>query len=257
MTALDLTSQIIGTGPPVIILHGLFGSQRNWGGIARAWSTAFTIHGLDLRNHGDSPWASTMTYDEMAADVIQYIESQELGSVTIVGHSMGGKVAMRVAMLRPELVRRLIVVDIAPVAYYNETYSVFINAMLALDLNLITRRSEADKALAPVISIDSLRAFLLQNLVSEDGHFRWRINLSDIGRNMAALVGFPAGGNAYRGATFFLAGEKSNYIRPRDKDVIMTLFPAAQLLEIADCGHWPHAEHPDRFLAMVRPLLLS
>jgi pimeloyl-ACP methyl ester carboxylesterase len=257
MSALDLAAQTIGAGPPVIILHGLFGSQRNWGGIARALSDDFTINGLDLRNHGDSPWAPTMTYDEMAADVITFIQTSNLDSVAILGHSMGGKVAMRVAMLRPDLVRRLIIVDIAPVPYYNETYSVFIDAMLALDLKTIARLSEADQALAPVIAIDSLRAFLLQNLVSEDGHFRWRLNLADIGRNMPALIGFPGDGSPYAGATVFIAGEKSNYIRPRDKDRIMTLFPAANLLEIADCGHWPHAEHPERFLAMVRPLLLS
>jgi esterase len=256
-TDIDLASQTMGSGPPLIILHGLFGSQRNWGGIARALAAGNEIHGLDLRNHGDSPWSTAMGYDEMAADVARYIERHKLAPAALLGHSMGGKVGMRLAMHRPELIERLIVVDIAPVPYHNEHYSGYVEAMLKLPLDRITRRADADAALKPVIGDDSLRAFLLQNLVSAEGHFRWRINLADIGRNMQSLIGFPDGGVPFAGPTSFLAGERSNYIRPRDKDRILTLFPAARLLEIPDCGHWPHAEHPERFLAMVRPLLTS
>jgi pimeloyl-ACP methyl ester carboxylesterase len=254
-TAIDLAAQTVGQGPPLIILHGLFGSQRNWGGIARALAAGNEVHGLDLRNHGDSPWSAAMGYDEMAADVARYIERHDLAPVTLLGHSMGGKAAMRLALLRPELVERLIIVDIAPVAYHNEHYSGYVEAMLALPLDRLSRRSDADSALKPVIPDESLRAFLLQNLVSDEGRFRWRVNLADIGRNMTALIGFPEGGTPFSRPTAFLAGERSNYIRPRDKERILSLFPAARLIEIPECGHWPHAEQPDRFLAAVRPLL--
>lgn len=255
MTALDLAAQIFGEGPPVIILHGLFGSQRNWGGIIRALAPEIRIHGLDLRNHGDSPWADSMSYQEMAEDVAHYIEGQGLGPVTLMGHSMGGKVGMRLAQTRPELLSCLVVVDIAPVSYHNEHYSNYVAAMQALKLDKVTRRADADAALKPAIPDDMLRAFLLQNMVSDAGTFHWRINLAGIGANMHHLIGYPEGDASFAKPTFFLAGEKSNYIRPRDKERILGLFPDATIDEIPDSGHWPHAEHPDRFLAMVRPLL--
>jgi pimeloyl-ACP methyl ester carboxylesterase len=254
-TTLDLAAQIFGEGPPVLILHGLFGSQRNWGGIIRALATDVQIHGLDLRNHGESPWAESMTYDEMAADAGRYIEKNALGAVTLLGHSMGGKVGMRLALTRPDLLSRLIVVDIAPVSYHNEHYSDYVAAMQALPLDRLTRRAEADEALKPAIPDDSLRAFLLQNMVSDGGHFRWRINLANIGANMKTLIAFPHSAATFDAPAFFLAGERSNYIRPRDRESIVTLFPQAEIQEIPDSGHWPHAEHPERFLAMVRPLL--
>jgi len=251
----DLASQVLGEGPPLIILHGLFGSQRNWGGIARALAGQFRVHGLDMRNHGDSPWRAGMTYDDMAADVGRYIDAHGLAPVALLGHSMGGKAAMRLALERPQLIAKLIVVDIAPVPYHNEQYSDYIEAMLRLDLHAIGRRADADAALKPVITDDSLRAFLLQNLVSDEGSFRWRLNLADIGANMTALIGFPGGGAPFAGPTWFLAGERSNYIRPRDEETIRRLFPKSQIIEIPDVGHWPHAEQPDRFLAMLRPIL--
>jgi len=254
-TNTDLAASVLGDGPPLLILHGLFGSQRNWGGIIRQLAQHNRVHGLDLRNHGESPWRASMGYDEMAADLARYIEANDLGKAAILGHSMGGKVAMRLALNRPDLVERLIVVDIAPVPYHNEHYSNYVEAMLGMDLTRITRRADADAALKPVIEDDSLRAFLLQNLVSDEGTFRWRINLKDIGANMQALIGFPDGGAPFEGPTWFIAGERSNYIRPKHRDTVLHLFPNAKLLEIADSGHWPHAEHPERFLAMLRPLL--
>lgn len=252
---LALNAQIIGQGPPLIILHGLFGSQRNWGLIARALADQAQIHGLDLRNHGQSPWDKAMDYDLMAGDVARYIDENRLARVGILGHSMGGKVAMRLALTRPELVASLIIVDIAPVPYHNDHYSDYIAAMLALPLDQFTRRSEVDLALQKVIPDDNLRAFLLQNLQSVEGRFVWRINLADIGRAMPAILDFPASNSMFPDKSWFLAGEKSNYIRPRDRDAIARLFPAATLLEIADSGHWPHAEHPERFIAMLRPIL--
>lgn len=255
MTAVSLAAQIFGEGPPVVILHGLFGSQRNWGGIIRALAPDNEIHGLDLRNHGESPWSESMGYDDMAEDVAHYIETQDIGPFTLLGHSMGGKVGMRLALTRPELLSKLIVVDIAPVPYHNEHYSGYVEAMRALPVEQMSRRADADAALKTAIPDDMLRAFLLQNLVSDGGHFRWRINLANIGANMPAIIGFPDSDSRFAKSTFFLAGERSNYIRPRDEESILRLFPEAVLQEIADSGHWPHAEHPERFLGMIRPLL--
>jgi pimeloyl-ACP methyl ester carboxylesterase len=259
MDVVTLAAGVAGQGSPLVILHGLFGSHRNWGSVSRALtetaSPPLQVHALDLRNHGDSPWHPRMGYDDMAADVAHYILQNHLAPVTLLGHSMGGKTAMRLAALRPALISRLIIVDIAPAPYRHDQNSGFVRALQQLPLASLTRRAEADSLLQPAIQDDMLRAFLLQNLVSDAGGFRWRLNLADIGANMPDLIGFPADGSAFTGPTSFLAGERSDYIRPRDREAIMSLFPAAQLFELADCGHWPHAEQPALFLARLRALL--
>lgn len=250
-----LSSQIVGEGAPLIILHGLFGSARNWSGICRALSGVRQVHALDLRNHGSSPWSDEMSYELMAEDVAEYAASQGLVPADVLGHSMGGKTAMHLALTRPELVERLIVVDIAPVGYVREKFPQYIAAMKRLDLERITRRAEADAQLAPDIPDDSMRAFLIRNLVSEQGRFRWRINLDGIGVNLPAVVGFPRHDEAFLGPTTFLAGERSDYIRPRDEGEMKRLFPQFKLIEIGAAGHWPHAEQPETFLKLVRAAL--
>lgn len=257
MAALTLEAQVMGDGPPLVILHGLFGSARNWGAITRRLADIRQVHALDLRNHGASPWNESMTYADMAEDVADYMESRGLMPADILGHSMGGKTAMVLALSRPELIERLIVVDIAPVTYTRESYPAYLQAMQGLDLAHLHRRTDADAALAPVIQDDTLRAFLLQNLVSEQGQFRWRINLAGIARNLPDVVAFPSFDASFPGPTTFLAGERSDYLRPRDEPAIRRLFPASQLIEIGQAGHWPHAEQPDRFVAVVRMALAS
>jgi esterase len=258
MSTVSLHAQVVGEGEPLVILHGLFGSARNWASIARRLAEIRQVHALDLRNHGNSPWADSMSYEEMAADVAASIEGVQRGPVDLLGHSMGGKAAMVLALTRPELIRRLIIVDIAPVPYpHDEGFGRYLAAMRAIDLSRLQRRADADAALATAIPDPTLRAFLLQNLVSQHGHFRWRANLDAIGANLPAITGFPDTGEPFTGPTTFIAGERSDYIRPRDEIAIRRLFPEARLVEIGQAGHWAHAERPDRFVELVSEALAA
>jgi pimeloyl-ACP methyl ester carboxylesterase len=256
MDGVELHAEVTGTGDPLVILHGLFGSARNWGAIARALGETHRVHALDLRNHGSSPWTPTMSYAEMAADVARYIDDHGLEPSAVLGHSMGGKVAMLLALLHPHLVDRLLVVDIAPVAYVRTEFLTYLQAMQGLDLTTLGRRADIDAALAPAIPDPTLRAFLLQNLVNDGGTFHWRINLAGIAANLPDIIGFPTVEQQFAGPVTFLAGERSDYIRPRDRQAIDSLFPQTRLAEVGQSGHWPHAEQPQRFLALVRDALL-
>jgi len=253
-TRLLLQPLIVGSGSPLLILHGLFGSARNWGGIARRLAGHHKVHLLDARNHGASPWAATMTYPEMAEDVAGYIEAEGIAPVNVIGHSMGGKTAMVLALTRPTLVRRLIVVDIAPVSYRHgaqEPYADYITAMKALDVDHITRRSEAETILMPAIPDAAMRSFIVQNLESQQDRYRWRINLDGIAANLQNLTGFPEIDGQFDGPTTIIAGELSNYVRPRDEAEIRRRFPQARIEVIEGAGHWPHADQPDRLMTIL------
>ncbi len=252
---MELNAQITGEGSPLVVLHGLFGSARNWTSIARGLADIRQVHALDLRNHGASGWSDEMTYERMAEDVAAYIERRGLAPADLLGHSMGGKTAMVLALVYPELVERLIIVDIAPVDYQRDSFPTYVEAMQAIDLERVARRAEVDAQLAEAIPDASLRAFLLQNLVSQDGRFHWRLNLAGIGANLPAVTAFPRFDRSFDGPTTFLAGEQSDYIRPRDEGAIHRLFPQATIFEVGQAGHWPHAEQPKRFLALVRTAL--
>lgn len=240
-----------GRHPPLLILHGLFGSATNWRSIARQLSVQQSVYTLDLRNHGASFWDDTMNYPALAEDVARFIAQHELGSVHLIGHSMGGKTAMTLALTRPELVARLVVVDIAPVAYAH-THAPFIDALLQLDLNKLSNRSEADQLLREAIPEDGVRLFLLQNLVQQDGAFRWRINLPVLRAAMPALIGFPDLTAQYAGPALFLYGENSDYVLPRHTATIRRYFPNAQLQAVAGAGHWLHAEQPALMIATAQ-----
>ncbi|HEY1721095.1 MAG TPA: alpha/beta fold hydrolase [Magnetospirillaceae bacterium] len=254
-----IADQIVGEGTPLLILHGLFGSGRNWGGIARTLAhEGRQVHLLDARNHGGSPWGASMTYPEMAADVAAHIEKLGRGAVDVIGHSMGGKASMTLALTRPDLVKRLVVVDIAPVTYRGgaqEPYGAYIDAMKSLDLGAIKRRAEADAQLAGAITDASMRAFLVQNLESGETGYHWRINLDGIAANLPALTSFPEIDAQYDGPMTVLAGELSNYVRPRDEATIMKFFPQAKIVVVDGAGHWPHADQPERLLALLREAL--
>jgi pimeloyl-ACP methyl ester carboxylesterase len=243
-------------GPPVVILHGLLGSARNWTSIGKELAGTHRVFALDLRNHGRSPWAPTMSFDDMAGDVAAFIEARGIGPVALIGHSFGGKVAMRLALTRPELALRLIVVDVAPVAYAN-TFGPFVEAMRRVDLAAVERRADADLQLQGAVPDAALRNFLLQNLVKTDAGFVWRVNLEALAANMDELAGFavPAANAAYPGPTLFIAGGRSRYIQPEHRPLIARLFPKAHHVVIADAGHWPHVERPVAFLTHVRAFL--
>ena len=254
----DLAAQVLGEGPPLVVLHGLFGSGRNWSGLARKLAERRRVHLLDLRNHGDSPWHDEVGYAAMATDVEAYLDSHGLEQVEVIGHSMGGKTAMTLALARPEQVATLLVVDIAPVAY-GHSHEGFAEAMQALDLAAVTRRGDADQALAAAVPDPGIRAFLLQNLVARDGGYAWRLNLAALQAGMAALIGFPppAPGARYDGPTLFLGGGLSDYIGPEHHAAIDAHFPRAEVDHLPDAGHWVHAEQPAAFLERAQAFLDS
>lgn len=232
--------------PPVVLAHGLFGSGRNLGGIARALSDRKVIS-VDMRNHGDSFHSNDHSYHAMAGDLEQVIAAAG-GTADVVGHSMGGKAAMMLALTHPERVRRLVVLDIAPVAYTHSQEGL-IAAMTALDLSQITRRSEADAALAPRIPDAGVRAFLLQSLDFKTSPPQWRLNLDTLDRAMDDITGWPApkgpAQTVFSGPALFLYGDASSYCAGKERAEILRYFPQATLHPIKGAGHWLHAERPD------------
>jgi pimeloyl-ACP methyl ester carboxylesterase len=252
--ALSLAVAEQGEGPPVLILHGLFGSARNWATIAKRLAERHRVLAVDLRNHGDSPHAASMRYDEMAEDVLSLIRERGLGAPAIVGHSMGGKVAMVAALLQPESVSWLAVVDVAPVAYRG-TLRAYADAMLGLDIAGPARRAAIDAALAGSVPEPGIRAFLLHNLAPDGDGFRWRPNLPAIAAAMEGISSFPDIQGSYLGPALFIRGERSDYVVAGYEPRIRRLFPRAQIVTIAQSGHWIHAEQPAAFLAALEPFL--
>jgi pimeloyl-ACP methyl ester carboxylesterase len=246
------------TAPPLVIAHGLFGSGRNFNTLGRRWTAGRRVLLLDMRNHGSSPWADEMDYPAQAADLAEAVERLAGGSAVLLGHSMGGKVAMALALTRPDLLAGLIVADIAPIAY-SHTHLPFVQAMRAVDLGQVRRRSDADPLLAEGVPDPMLRAFLLQNLVVEDGEARWRINLEAIEREMPRLTGWPERWphGRFEGPTLFLHGGASDYLPPESRERVARLFPAAEIAAVEGAGHWLHAEKPAEFAAAVERWLAA
>jgi esterase len=239
--------------PTLVIAHGLYGSGRNWGVIARRLADRRDVVAVDMRNHGESPRFPTQSYPEMASDLAQVIET--LGApVDLLGHSMGGKAAMQLALTRPDLLRRLIVADIAPVAYtHDQTRNA--RAMASLDLTQITTRAEAVAALSRDIDDPSLRAFFLQSLDLRQHPPRWKLNLPVLEAEMPKIVGWPGTEGSFPNAALFLTGALSSYVRPEHRETIRALFPKSRFAKIPDAGHWLHAEKPREFEETVRVFL--
>jgi pimeloyl-ACP methyl ester carboxylesterase len=266
------------SGPRVVFVHGLFGQGKNWTTIAKglvgdgtAGNHRVTL--VDLPNHGHSPWTDRVDYLDMAE--LLAAELEHLGEpVTLVGHSMGGKVAMQLALRRPELLRALVVVDIAPVEYPLQggrtddpdeeasPFAAFIEAMRAMDLEGLTTRDDADAALRAAVPSRMVRSFLLQSLVREgvgsgSKGWRWRLNLAALARDLGDLRGFPAPppGATYEGPVLWIAGANSTYVLPEDRPRIDQLFPATRLVTIKNAGHWVHSEQPEIFTETLRRFL--
>ena len=266
-------------GPPVVFVHGLFGQGKNWTTIAKGLADSHRVTLLDLPNHGHSPWTDRADYLDMAELVADELENLG-GPATLVGHSMGGKVVMQLALRRPELLRALVVVDIAPVEYpvsggrtddpdeEASPFAAYIEAMQGLDLDRLAARRDADEALKPAVPSRMVRSFLLQSLVREglgnreggapDG-WRWRLNLDLLARDLGELRGFPAPppGATFDGPVLWIAGANSTYILPEDRPHMDALFPATRLVRIKGAGHWVHSEQPEVFLATLRRFLAS
>lgn len=244
-----------GSGPPVALLHGLFGQARNLGALQRRLASGHRVLALDLRNHGASPHAAGMDYSTLATDVLETLAARDAWPAALVGHSMGGKTAMAAALLRPAAVRSLLVADIAPRAYAHGNGAIAA-ALQALPLQPGLTRAAADAALAPAIPDAAIRGFLLQNLAL-DPKPHWRHGLAEIAAAMPQIEGWttPPHAAPYPGPALFVAGARSDYLRPEHHAAIRALFPAARFETVPDAGHMLHVEQPRRFGEIVSGFL--
>lgn len=254
--SVKLHYQSLGNGNPVLILHGLFGSHRNWASIAKRLSENYQVINVDLRNHGNSEHADSMSYPELADDISTVMADLDLKKISIIGHSLGGKVAMTFALQHRKMIHKLVVLDVAPVSYQNE-FLPLLESMQRLPLEEISNRKQADSLLKIDIPDPSLRLFLLQNLVQESGSYHWRINLEAIKKGLIDIGGFPAPITVkeYEGDVLFLHGENSDYIQPQHHDIIKKYFSRALINSIKDAGHWLHAEQQEKVLNRIESFL--
>jgi pimeloyl-ACP methyl ester carboxylesterase len=235
----------------LLIVHGLYGSARNWGILAKRLSDTREVVAVDLRNHGQSPWRDTHSYEDLAGDLADVLTALDR-PFDVLGHSMGGKAAMVLALRRPDLVNRLIVADIAPVAYGHSQIQ-FIEAMRAVDLDKVHKRADAEAQLASRVEDPALRSFFTQSLDLKEK--KWRLNLDVLAREMPKILGFPDVSGQFDGPALFLSGGESDYVKREYRDRIKALFPRAGFLKIPGAGHWLHAEKPREFEAAVRAWL--
>ncbi len=247
-----------GDGPPVVILHGLFGQARNWAGVAKLLADRYRVVSVDVPNHGRSPWTDVVNYPVMADAVRAFLADKGLTGAAMVGHSMGGKVAMTLALNEPSAIGDLAVVDIAPVPYDHDTGD-YLAAMRALPLADVKSRDNADELLSGAVRDPAVRQLLLQNLARGENGYEWRINLDGLHTGLAALHGFPDGLReaAFKGRTLFVAGAKSNYIDGNGRAEIRRLFPTADIAVIDGAGHWVHADKPAETAAALQRFLAT
>ncbi len=238
---------------PLIILHGFFASSRNWRQIAQRLSARFHVYVPDMRNHGVSSHHQLMDYPSMAADLLQFMDQRGLETASLLGHSMGGKVAMWFALTFPDRLAKLIVADIAPVSY-KHSFDHTVLALKALPLAELSNRKQAESLLASRIPELSYRQFLLQNLILKDGKYCWRLDLDIFQRMAPNIAAFPNADHLapFTGKALFIAGGDSDFLKPRDID---SLFPEAAFSTIADAGHWLHVQQPAVFTAWVEKFL--
>lgn len=241
--------------PPLVLLHGLFGVSNNWMGIVKRLQADYHLLLPDLRNHGRSPQHAEMDYPAMAGDLLVLLDRLRLDSASLLGHSMGGKVAMWLALTQPERVARLLVADIAPVNYPHRFEAIF-QGLQELPLAELTGRKSADLHLARQVPNPSVRQYLLQNLIKQPDGWQWRFNLPVLRQSIDILAGFPAAeGKGFAGDALFLHGERSDYVKADHRDLIARLFPHARLRMLPGAGHWLYAEQPEAFSRAVQGFL--
>ncbi len=244
-----------GEGKPLIILHGLFGSADNWFTIARDLEKNYTLYLVDQRNHGDSPHTDAWNYEVMAEDIAELMESENLETAQVMGHSMGGKTAMKLALTHPEKVDKLIVADIAP-RHYPVHHETILKGLNAIDLSTIKSRREADDKLAEYVDNVGIRQFLLKSLGRNDaGEFIWKVNLSVITEKIEMVGEEIASEEVFEKITLFMGGENSDYIKDSDKKDIDRLFPNNHVIYIKNAGHWLHAEQPAAVVETINAFL--
>lgn len=242
--------------PPVILLHGLFGSLVNWQRIARNLSTDHHVIVPDLRNHGRSPHAPDVSYPAMATDILQLLDELGLTEATFIGHSMGGKLAMWLALNASDRVSRLVSVDMAPVTYQS-SFGTILQGLMALPLDQIDSRKAADAWLSTAVPAKPVRDFLLQNLQHTKHGWCWRNNMEALSTGIDFILSFPStpAGQTYTGPTLFVYGSESDYVLSEYYPGILELFPAAELESVTGAGHWVYAEQPEAFLQLINSRL--
>lgn len=244
-----------GQGEPLIIMHGLFGTSANWGAQIKGLSENYTVYALDMRNHGKSPWADDHNYPEMAKDILEFMDDHNLEQAILLGHSMGGKAAMQLALDHPERVKKLVIVDISPVTY-EPKHNHVLKGLHNVDLDTIRSRSDADQALAPYVEDVGVRQFLLKNLYKDaEGKFAWRMNLKAINKDYKEFAKAPSSDKQYTGPTFFIKGGRSSYMQDEHREAIVKFFPTAKAHIIKEAGHLPHAEVPEVFSRVLMRFL--
>ena len=252
---MDLNFKQFGQGDPIIILHGLFGTLDNWQTIARQLAKDYMVFIIDLRNHGRSPHTEEFGYEEMAEDLREFMEEHWIYGATIIGHSMGGKVAMLFALENPDMVNQLVVVDITPKAYKGGHQTIF-EAMFALDLPNLPDRKIANAQLKQSIEEEGVRQFLLKNLSrSKAGGYRWKMNLPVIYENYNKILTAIESEDTFDKPTLFIKGALSDYISEEDLAMIQEFFPLATIETVEGAGHWVHAEQPRHFLNTLNNFL--
>ena len=253
---MKLFFQEYGTGQPLIILHGMLGTLDNWHTLSKRFAASYRVLAADLRNHGRSPHSNTLTYAAMAEDVLELMDNQQLDSSHVIGHSMGGKVGMTLALSNPTRVSKLIVVDIAPRSY-RRSHDELLDALMSVNLSLFQSRQQVDETLAARIPDRAIRLFLLKNLARDgSGSFFWKADLTTISKSDAELsteIDAPA---PFLKPTLFIKGKRSDYIVDSDTPSIHRLFPNTRIVSI-DAGHWIHAESPALFADVVQEFLLE
>jgi esterase len=244
-----------GSGPPLIILHGLFGSLTNWHSHAQWFGEWFTVYGVDLRNHGHSPHDPLHTYGVMALDIQEFMVDQGIDRARFLGHSMGGKVAMQFAGMSGRQVEGLVAVDIAPRGY-KERHNLFLDGMSSLRLERYSTRDEVEEAFSRFVVDARVRQFLMTNLRRTIRGFEWKINIEAIRANYSAIMGEVSISEPFAGPALFLRGGRSDYLVDEDIPAIRMMFPQAEFASVADAGHWVHAEAPGEFRKVVGEFLL-
>lgn len=266
-SAVNLTYDVFdgkGESTPLVFLHGLFGSKSNFHSIAKSLvqRTGRKVLTVDARNHGNSPHSPELTYPAMAGDLTHLLARLHIDKCVLIGHSMGGKTAMTTALTQPDLVERLVVVDISPAQTSTRTnFRDYIRAMqdmrISTDLPRSTARRMAEDQLRGLVKEHSVRQFLLTNLVELNGHYSWRVNLEAISAHLDHIMSFPSFHTAYPGPTLFLGGASSAYISSEDYPEIQRLFPYADIQYIPDASHWIHADKPLDFISSISSFLQS